>query len=1169
MSDREKIKKAIVSLQELRPQLGDHVVETTIRSLQEQLTQLQKHNDTGHLPRTDQRKQVTILFANLIGFQELTETIPDTALLNTINLIWSRLDQSITNQEGIIDKHMGNTVMGLFGVPAVREDDPERAIRAALDMRNALNSFITEFSPEANGESPSELSDKQQKALQKLRLRVGINTGPVLLGGVGVGDEYTVIGDAVNIASRLENVAPEDGILIAHDTYRMIKEIFHVEPQGAVKIRGRAQPVEAHLVLGLKPRHFYAQGRGLEGVETRMIGRDREIKMLIEAYRNTQQTRVGRHIRIIGEAGIGKSRLIHEFRNWVRAQEGNIQILKARTYLQSNQMPYALIRDLLATHFGIQDNEPAAAAEQKLVSGIRKILDSDETEIQKRAQVIGQLIGLDINIDSLNAAVDPDESLEYKEQAFDFITDLLKAMMDQHEILLIFLEDMHWADDGSIALLQQLSNVCLHSPLIIISLTRPANLDLFTGTSPFNNPNTIINLKTLSPQMSRDLVQEILKKLPHIPTDLVDLIVNRAEGNPFFIEEIIKVLIEDGVIVVREPEWELRKNQLKSVRMPPHISGVLQARLDRLSEGERTVLQRAAVVGRIFWDTAVLAMNESDKPALTPAQIITALQALEKRELIYSRPLSGFAGAQAYVFKHALLAQITYESILLRQRPLYHYQVAEWYVTESKERIAEYAGLIAEHYESAGENRKAAELYELAATRAQTAFNSAIAMANYRKSLSLLADKSHYAVWQIRLQTELAGLLRRQARLVEAAQTFILMRYTAEEDGDLNAQARAWNGLALVQQLQTDFHNAEKSAKEAERVAWLISADSELVRALQQQAQIFNRFGQKEEAAAAATRALDLSEKLPEPELFAQTVQTYAHLLLQWGDFAQFNPLLKQLQDYIALQDMLDSSAAKAAASLVLGELFARVGQFDQAGRQLLVALNQHRRLENQEAISTILHIMGETARRQGNARAALPLYRKSLSLANTIGDRYRTLVISLNLGAALLDLKNYRVAHKALLQVKHLTENISRMAGWVHKPELFALLAAAELGLGQPLEALADANTALSAAQALDPAGMPAGIAWKQLGTVLAKLPPQQLPYKVHDVYVDPVDCFNRSLAILENWCGGGPASHPEQIQTLLAWQTFEEARGNKGMAAELRGQLRRLATPLGIGLP
>lgn len=1181
MSEVEQLRYTISSLESNRSLLGDSVVETTVKALREKLAVLNHNQDIPVPQRTAQRKQITILFASVTGLPGLIESLSDTDLLNIMNVLWQRLDNAITRQAGVIDKHMGDAVMGLFGVPMAQEDDPERAIRAALAMRATLSDFVSDLQAWQDDERSNHPEAGGHHPLHGLQMRIGINTGPVLLGEVGTGDEYTVIGDAVNVASRLQRAAPAGSILISHDTYRLVGGAFNVEPLGPVSIRGRSEPVPVYMVLGVKPQLFYTTGRGVEGVETRMVGRDNELGQLQRILNETVRTGTGRAVTIVGEAGVGKSRLIHEFSNWVRSLSYSIPVFKGRTHQRMGQLPFVLFRDLFATHFEIQDNDPAAVAERKLVEGVTRVMSGAEgsrvTDRRHAAYLIGQLIGLDLANRTPVSPVPVDHppgvgsestsgmATQIREQAFACVADFFAAATAGAPAALLFLEDLHWADDGSLELLERVLDVCRRAPLIVICLSRPALFVQEPSWYSAADTNVVIRVKALSEAESRQLVGDILRKLPEIPVDLSNMIVRRAEGNPFYVEELIKVLVDDGVIIAGQEQWRLQRNQLAEVRVPPNITGVLQARLDRLSAPERVTLQRAAVIGRVFWDNAVIHVNEMADEALSPAETVMALQALQKREMIFPRQVSVFAGTQTYVFKHAILRQVTYESVLLRQRPLYHKQVADWLAEQSGDRVAEFASVIAEHYELAGEKTAAAELNETAAIRAQETYNLEAAIDYYCRAHSLLTEKTHQASWQLRLQERLGELLYFQARLLEAAQTYMTMRFTAHEDGDLSAMARAWNGLAGVQREQVDFAAMLASATEAEQVAWLVNTEPELIQALLHKSQAYLRMDDTELALTTAKRALSLSERL-QPTEVVRSLGWLGSLYNELGRQKRAAHCISKLEEQLAiLARQQETKGTVAYGETILGQLYSQMGHYDKAARCLLRALRTCGDGHNQLAAARALYALGETARLQGNVRAAVPLYRQAISRAEAVGNRYDALLYRTSLGGALTDLGKCQEAESELRQVVRLSEDYARMVSWHGLVHVYRFLAGAYLGQDKMTEALALARQAYSlAVQQRDL--LTTAISWRTLGQVLARLPQQSLPVTIEDNACDAPDCFAQSLHLLQEI--ESPNSAAEQARTLWAWADFELIKGDRNRGQEMMAEAQEFAQQLGITL-
>jgi tetratricopeptide (TPR) repeat protein len=734
--------------------------------------------------------------------------------------------------------------------------------------------------------------------------------------------------------------------------------------------------------------------------------------------------------------------------------------------------------------------------------------------------------------------------------------------------VLLFLEDLHWADEASLDLMRYLADSCQKVPLLIIGVTRPLDTQ---GGSRRERPltGTQIHLDSLSPEESQQLVVEILQKLPEIPTDLSELLLQQAEGNPFYVEELIKVLIEDGVIIAGEEKWQLRRNQLTEVRVPPNITSVLQGRLDRLTHMERVTLQRAAVVGRVFWDTAVIQMNAAADAPLDANHTRTALQALEKREMIFQRQSSGFAGTKAYLFKHAILHQVTYESVLLRSRPVYHKQVADWLAQQSGERISEYAGTIAEHYELAEEKSTAAELYEMAAQRAQDTFNMPMATHYFCRSLSLLTEMSHYALWQLRLQEDLGNLLLQQARLVEAAQTYMTMRFTAEEDGDLLLQARAWNGLAEVQWYQADYGSMLDSALQAERVSWLVNAESAWVQALLHKSTALLHQGDIEMALLTTQRALETSSQhLDEPELLTRCLQQACEEHIRIGRYRPVEQYIAQIKGQSALQERLENRPALALANRALGEINNRLGRFDKAVHWLLAAMKVYRELEDQLAIGQTLNLLGETSRLQGQSGAAIPFYRKALTIANGLGNQLEIMRIRTNLAAALVDLGSYDAAERAVRGVTRFLEDFGKLAGWYDSSRVYIYQALAYLGKGQLELALRFANRAHRKA-AVQESESALGFAWYGLGQVLAQGLGEIRPLQIDNATYNASDCFAESLRLFSTVNGGGVASARDQARTLWAWSVHEATIGNQSQHERLSHRARELAEAQGIRLP
>ncbi len=1177
MNELLKLEKAMAVIDNQRTLLGDSVADVTLAALRAKRELIGEETAVLSEDRLTQRKQLTILFAKVDGFTKATQVLPNTRMLNIINLLWQRLDRAITNQGGMVDKHMGDGVMGLFGVPVAGEDDPQRAVRAALAMRAALADFIAEIRMDFEHEVTNmPEAATVLAALDALSLRVGINTGPVLVGEIGTGDEYTVIGDPVNVASRLENRAPKEGILISHETYQLVHGTFDIEPLGPMQVRGKPEPIQVYLIQSERSRVFSDQSRGVEGVETNMVGRDKELLVLQNSLQMIAKQGQGQIITIIGEAGIGKSRLKHEYEKWVDTLDLDVLVLKGRTEPSMRQVPYSLMRNLFVTYFAIQDNDPAPVVEEKLFQHLQQRFPTDSPErVLRRGHSLAQLLGLDLEEDfSLW------EQPQTREDTLSDIILLLRKAIQEYQVGLIILEDVHWADEGSLDLIDNFVEICRDVPLLILCVSRPELLDRRThwgGTTAVKSdprlledvPQQFINLEMLTIKESRQLVENILRKLPDVPPALSDLIIHRSAGNPFYVEELVKVLIEDGVIVAEGDEWRVLQKQLTDVRIPATLTGVLQSRLDRLSSLERVTLQRAAVIGRVFWDKPVILMNHvAEQTAVHAPETVTALKALEKREMIFPRHASVFAGSNAFLFKHEMLREVAYDSVLLRMRPAYHEQVADWLVQESGERVAEYSGLIAEHYEKAHQKIPAARMYEMAGSRAIEFSNPQLALSHFHKVLELIANVPHQNAWRITVVQQVAALLQMQARLVEAAAAFNNMRQMAEADGDLTAQAAALTGLAGVMLDQMQYEKALTAAEKAEKVAWLVGDDLLLANALIKKSWANHRLGNPRRAQRQAQQALALSEELKDNTLQVTCLRTVTFLAIDMGKQSHVALYLNRLQDLINYLDKEKVELMTIGLGFIaLGEISNRLGRYDKVARPSFLAIRIFKKLDRQELAAKALFNLGESGRLRGDYEQAIPFYREAIAIAATIGDRFHEMFYRMELAAAYVGLERYDQAEIEIVQVIRLADSNSRFVQWRGMAQAFHHVTQSMLGQGRLTEALAAAKRAFSKAILLGDERM-IGIAWYGLGLVSAQLDAQNLPITIRDKIYMPGDCFSESVRFLRRANGDSTGAFREQALTMAAWAAYETKQGNARRSQILAYEAKALAEEIGLTL-
>ena len=1089
MNELEKLEQAIAALEAQRSILGDTVVETALGPLREKLFALQ----SKHLPETPQRKLITVLFADVSGFTRLSEQLDHEEVSEVINTLWSRLDKTILDYGGFIDKHIGDAVMALFGTPVAQEDDPERAIRAALGMLAEIKNWKATF---------SEANHTLHDLVQNIQMRIGINTGPVLLGMVGTTGEYTAIGDTVNLASRLEHAAPVGGVLISQDTYRHVRGIFEVTPLDPILVRGKSEPVQVYVVNARRPRSFRITSRGVEGIETRTIGREVELGKMKAALQTVMDTGRVHMINIVAEAGTGKSRLLYEFIKWLEEQHYPLNLFKGRATPEMKHTPYSLVRNLLATSFEIQDSDTTSVAREKLERGIFAYANKDQN-VSVQVPFIGHLIGYDYTDDPRLAGIQGD-ARQIRDLAFHYFTQfLVNSLRDQAGVML--LEDIHWADSGSLDLIDHVMKDQPALPMLIICLTRPVLFEQRTGWGDGPIEHIRLDLQPLSEQDSRQLVADILRKVPEVPPALVDLIIERAEGSPFYMEELIKALIDEGIILRDEEQWNVREDQLPTLKVPATLTGILQARLDNLPDPDREVLQQASVVGRVFWNKVVEHMhNPESSSSGSPLPVSERLETLEKKELIFHRDASAFAETPEYIFKHAILHDVTYESVLLRLRKIYHVQVAENLVELGGERVNEYAGRIGEHYELAEEWARAAEWYTRAGIQAQDTYAPEAATNYFQKALGFLRNQN--GAEQIPRKQEvyrrLGEVLNWQARYKEAVETYKLLLELARERGDLETQSRAHYGLATSYGYLSDQHAALENAIQAEGLARQAGSLIDLVKALWTQGSARFRL-------AESPAALDLGEQA------------------------------------LAIATELDNKGEIGRCLNLLGAAHYMMGRYQQAEEYFKRALVISQDLGNRRQGMDLLSNLGVIAEARGDHSTALERYQNALEIAREIGHRHGEITFLTNRGGEQAALKNFNAAEADLREAI----SLAGTAGSEVIALTYCNLAFACLGQNKSKDALESARKALEIGQS-ENSPEHTGIAWRALGMVAGQV---GSPIEVkgnetgRGTSFKAEDCFGQSANILQVAGLDG-----ERARTLREWAKYELERGNqeKGMA-------------------
>ncbi len=722
-TEQQQLEYAIAALEGQRTLLGDAMVDMAVAPLKAKLVALLGTTASPPPEPTQALKQVSVLFLDVVGSTTLAQRLDPEEVSAVMDGALSRGTALVEAHGGRVLQYAGDNILAAFGADEVAEDDAERAVRCGLALL-ALGKTVGSEVQAAHGHAG-------------LDVRVGIHTGGVLLGG-GVDEDGAIRGQAVNIAARMEQTAPAGGLRISHDSYSLVRGLFDVSAPEPLLVKGISEPIVSYLVHKAKPRAFRIASRGIEGVATKMIGRDAEFEALQASFYRLFAERQLLTVSVVAEAGIGKSRLLDEFQAWTEDRPESVYLFRGRATPQTQGRPFGLLRDIVAWRLQLSDDDTLSQAKAKIEAGLIPLFADEPEFAQCHAHSLGHLIGLDWK-DSPHLRGMLDDPRQIRNRAQHAAAQMFRRVSAQDgSPVILQLEDLHWADDESLDFFRYLGEVNHDMPLWVLAFTRPT---LFERRPDWRNTETAdsrhdrIDLYPLDKTDSRQLVDELLKKLPEIPAALRELVIGGAEGNPFYMEELVRMLIDQGAINTRGEHWRLNAERLLATHVPSTLTGVLQARLDGLPPEERCTLQQASVIGQVFWDRALLALN---------AQSEATLPKLVQRELALLRPDAASSlpdGLCEYAFKHAILHQVTYGTVLKRHKKLLHAQLADWLAAQSRgdsARAGDFLALTALHYTEAGDAANAAEFHGRAAEHAATRLSHRAVLDHVQQALALL-----------------------------------------------------------------------------------------------------------------------------------------------------------------------------------------------------------------------------------------------------------------------------------------------------------------------------------------------------------------------------------------------------------------------------------------------
>ena len=661
-----------------------------------------------------ERKVVTVLFADVVNSTFIGESLNPEEVHNVMDGCFKILLDEVHKYEGTINQFMGDGVMALFGAPLAHEDHAQRACYAALGIQSAIKGFSEQI---------------EQRFRLEFKMRIGLNSGPVVVGSIGddLRMDYTAVGDTTNLASRMESMARPGGILVSKSIYNKVNPYFEFLPLGKVNVRGKSARLEVYELKG----EIAKRRLGLERkIYSDLVDRENELNKL-EGHVLKAINGEGSIVNVIGEPGIGKSRLIEELTK--RAVIKRVTLVKGRALAIGKNLSFHPIINILRSWAGIRKEDTQAESSQKLENAIRLIYPNETADV---FPFIAALMGMKLTRE-YGKRVEGLEGEALEKLILKSTRDLISKGSDLNPIVFI-LEDLHWSDLTTIEFLESLFRLAADHRIIFINVLRPGYTEtadrlLETIRVKYGRFSLDIFLEPLNEHHSEVLVKNLMR-VRVLPSPMLTKIITRCEGNPFFIEEVVQSFIDEGIIELLNGAFSFTE-RIDSFSIPETIQDVLAARIDRLDEETKDLLKMASVMGRtVFYKL----LAEVAKPI---ADMDKRLEYLKEAQLIRERERPG---GTEYFFKHGLIQEVTYESTLLQKRKAIHLKVAEAIESVFADRLRDFYGMLAYHYTRAESLEKAEECLIKAGEEALKSSASTEALNYYQEALKIYLDLRRY-----------------------------------------------------------------------------------------------------------------------------------------------------------------------------------------------------------------------------------------------------------------------------------------------------------------------------------------------------------------------------------------------------------------------------------------
>ena len=919
---------------------------------QELITKLESARSRNTM--VGERRVITMLFCDVKGSTAAAEKVDPEIWTDIMNGVFEYMIRPIYKYEGLVPRLMGDAILAFFGAPITHEDDPQRAVLAGLEIQQGIKAYA---------------EDIRLRHGLEFGLRVGINTGLVVVGEIGsdLRMEYTAIGDAINLAARMEQTAVVGTIQISEETYKLVAPFFELESLGEVEVKGKAAPIKTYRVLGVKSAP--GQLRGLsevmgEKLSSPLVGREAQLNLL-KARMEDLRIGTGSIVGVIGEAGLGKSSLIAQL---IKSEDQSKCVwLRGDSLSYTRSISYFPWRQIIRQSIAAREGDSPAEVRHKL----RYVCDCCT------------LPGGDIPFLEAMLAVESEESLQvvtgYQGEAL--IQKMVNATrgylcgLAVEDPLAIVFDDLHWADEASLNLLLSVADLVDSQPILFICMSRPdktaASWEAFNKIQEkVKEKYYPIFLEPLQVEQTDAMLTNF--GMQDLPKNIHDLIVEKADGNPFFIEELIRSLVETKQLVRENSHGWRAVGEDAKVSLPNTLRGVLSARIDRLTETTKHVLQNAAVIGR-FFDLHVLKRLTSLNGSFD-----SQIQHLQEVSLI--EPLR-----EGYAFRHVLIQEAAYDSMLIKTRTQIHKQIGETLEELHADRIEEFAPLLAYHYYSA-QDLRSLKFDLLAGETAARLYANAEAATHFSRALGV-AKRNNNDLDQIRyLFSELGRVLELAGRYEQALKNYNELQEFGRERGDRSIEMAALMAKAPLYSIFTPLHDSSLS-------------EQILIQALEISREIGDRAAQArlswnlmlnylfskrpDPALEHGQVALKLARESENREQLAYVLNDLCRLYTCRGEFMQAHAVIAEarslwraLDNQVMLADSLGSEA----------EAYLNAGEFDLSFECSQQALQITEKIENLWGQSYDRMLMSFVLFESGKLGRGIQLAEQSIQLADQAG---------------------------------------------------------------------------------------------------------------------------------------------------------------------------------------